>query len=137
MGLTTTLTWSPRGAMKLICPTLRRGCVVTTNTTTKRSATAGTHPNLHSQSHFRVQPFTLRLRRKSGYAQGERENSLLPPPTVRAERSESAVEARTCKLPRGLQLDLSDCKPLRNGKQTVTFRPPPNALDRQGVAGRR
>jgi hypothetical protein len=37
------------------------------------------------KSNFRQQPFTLRLRRLRGYAQGERANYPLRPPIVRAE----------------------------------------------------
>ena len=59
------------------------------------------------KSTFRQPPFTLRLRRWRGYAQGERGNPTLRPPTVRAERSESEVEARIPQLPHELQLSTS------------------------------
>jgi hypothetical protein len=67
------------------------------------------------KSNFRERPFTLRLRRSRGVAcpelcrrtQSERENYTLQLPTVRAERSESEVEARTRKLLNELQLGIT------------------------------
>ena len=58
------------------------------------------------KSNFREQPLTLRLCRFRGDAQGERAKSEKWEPTVRAEHSESAVEAGTRELPHELQLGI-------------------------------